>query len=297
MVKWHEGVCEMLQQEAETEQARIAPEAHVSNHTSDHSRESSVQGRVAVDDAPDYFSSTHRGNREGNVEFAHVSFQPHQPRRRSAQDDHEDRRSHHARPRSSTEHPYKRDPYWFSHRSKPRPRSHRREYRDRRARSPSNTSVSSDSDTTDEERVSPRDTSNPGTSRHHDPERLFPPSTYRDRRHSHHSLNKPRGEDPPQSPRYVPHRHPSYPQPPRPQPVPPPGNGRGIDPRWRELDSRGSYPGSAPSTPGPYPGRAPTRFVDSGRESNEERPLVRRFVAPLRGVGGRRYPPDPTRGR
>lgn len=66
---------------------------------------------------------------------------------------------------------------------------------------------------------------------------------------------------------------------------------RGPELRLRDVKSGGGvgYSGSAPSTPGGYAGRAPVRYVEGGRETGVGGALVRRFVSPVRGVGGRRY--------
>ncbi|KAI9872270.1 MAG: hypothetical protein M1830_001844 [Pleopsidium flavum] len=299
MTRWHEGVCKMLKQEADSEQAKPVsdPDSHSRpGGPHDRSRKSMIEGRVAVDDIPDYFSNMPRRNHEGRPEFARVFPASRQPYHWPAQDHKEDHRGHHSRPRSFTDHPHRQNPYWFSHRSNDPESSQRHEHRHRRARSPSTASVTSDSEASDEEGITPRKVHHRPVSYHHDTDRLFPPSAYRDRRHSHHTIHNPHEYDPPQQSRYVPHGSPSYFQPSQAQPKPPQGDARGLNVRSRNVESGLGYTGSAPSTPGVYPARAPAKFVESGRNPREERPVIRRFVSPLKGVGGRRYPTDTTAG-
>lgn len=300
MTRWHAGVCEMLKQEAYSEQAKLVSETDgYTRPAGPHnlSGGSLVEGRVAVDDTPDYFSNKPHGDHEGRPEAARVFSASRQPYRMPTQEHQDGHRDHHSRPRSFTEHPHRQNPYWFSHRSKPLDRPHRHEHRHRRARSPSTASVTSDSEVSDRESITPSEVRHHPVSHRPDTDRLFPPSAYRDRRHSHHTLHNPHDHIPPQASRYVPNLPPNYFQASRAQPTPSQGNVRGLDVRWRDVESGLGFTGSAPSTPGVYPGRAPVRFIESGRDSSVERPVIRRFVSPLKGVGGRRYATDATAGR
>lgn len=110
-------------------------------------------------------------------------------------------------------------------------------------------------------------------------------------RPSHHHQNPPR----PQT-SYFPSQHPLYPPPPGPPPPRPPrANAKGLNVRWRDVDSVFHFPGSESGTPDENPTyrsvesysfreRARSDANRNGRQTDN-----RRMMSPLRGVGGRRY--------
>jgi len=300
MTHWHETVRELLEQEAETEQALLGCGA--GDQDPSLSRDSGAERRIPVDDTPDYFSQAHRGSHEGPPpEAAHVYRHASRwPKAHQAS-----HKAHQPRTRSYTDRPQREDRHCSTTASHPPERRARSAHRAHLARSPSTLSISSTSSDSSVEKIpTPRRASHHSAPRrsHQDADdRLFPPSTFRDRRHSYHHIHK--------TPTYDPPPHPSQynPYPPPPPPPPPPSQTqpsreqdgmarvvarRGPELRLRDVKSGGAgagYPGSAPSTPGGYAGRAPVRYVEGGRETGAGGALVRRCVSPMRGVGGRRY--------
>lgn len=293
MTKWHECVRELLEQEAESEQAMLGSGAGDHDHGSSHnpSRDPPVEWRIPVDDTPDYFSQAHRGSHKGPSEVAHVYPGPRSAFRWPAKEHQQNHRAYQPRPRSHTERPHRDDRHWPSPGSKAPERRHRSAHRHQRARSPSTVSISStSSESSTEETSAPRRASHHSDLRRLRNDRLFPPSTFRDRRHSYHHIHQTPTSDPPQQPHYGPHLPSTQVQISREQGGLPRGTARGLDLRVRDVESGlAGFSGSAPSTPGGYPGRAPVRYVESGRDTGADRPLIRRFVTPVKGVGGRRY--------
>ncbi|MCJ1362407.1 hypothetical protein MMC16_001510 [Acarospora aff. strigata] len=301
MTRWHERVCELLKSEAETEQEKSASGADDHHHAADvrdSSSEPRIDGRVPVDDIPDYFSHSHRQHREGRREVAHVSPGFRQPVQRPAGD----HKSYHSRSPSHTEHSHRRDPYSFPHGAKSPDKGHHSTHHHHRSR---NSDVSSESASSDEERSAPSRARHSSTSRHHSvsrhhdsdrhdnsthhhhhTDRLFPPSIYRDRRHSHHTIHRtPTYSPPPASPQTQ--YPPSYLRPPSRDPVGarPRGHTQAPDLRWRDRDIETGHV-SLPSTPGVYPGRGGVRLIEGVRD-----PGLGVGGAHM-GVGGRRYPGD-----
>lgn len=111
-------------------------------------------------------------------------------------------------------------------------------------------------------------------------------------RHHHHLSSH---LHPPPPPQLTARRHstpnsPSYHQslsgsyfPPQHAPPPPRGNARGLNVRWRDMDTLFVLPSSAPGTPGEH---GSMRLVERSGEGERGRGAMR---SPLRGVGGRRY--------
>ena len=300
MTKWHERVSELLEKEAESEQAMLGSGTEGHNHEAFHnsSRDPPVERRIPVDDTPDYFSQTHPANHDGPSEVADVYPGFRQAFRWPAKDHSANHKDYQPRPRSYTERPQREDRRWSATGSKALERRPRSAHRHRRARSPSTVSISStSSDSSGEDYPAPRRASHHSDLRRHDHnkdrDRLFPPSTFRDRRHSYHHIHKGPTYEQPKQPQYGPHpaSAQAQTQTSRDQGALPRVAARGPDLRIRDVESAGvaGYPGSAPTTPGVYPGRTPARYVGSGREIGAERPMVRQFVSPVKGVGGRRY--------
>lgn len=295
MTRWHERVRELLEREAETEQAMLGsgPGDHDHGASHDPSADSPGERRIPVDDTPDYFSHVHRSSHEEEspeIAHAHAGFRS--AFRWPTTEHHENRKDHQPRPRSYTERPQRDERRWGTSGSKTPERRTRSAHRAHRARSPSTVSVSStSSDSSTEDDPAPRRASHHSDSRRHrEHDRLFPPSTFRDRRHSYQHIHKTPSYDPSRQPQYGPHLPPAQVQPSRQQGALPRGTARVLDPRTRDVaNGSPAFAGSAPSTPGGYTGRAPVRYVESGRDGSVERPLIRRFVSPVRGVGGRRY--------
>ncbi|MCJ1467156.1 hypothetical protein MMC07_005778, partial [Pseudocyphellaria aurata] len=156
-----------------------------------------------------------------------------------------------------------------------------------RPRSPSTISTVSSSSSSSSQSTDSRSPS---------PTRLSPSLPIRERRHSSSSLQY--------SPRDYPSPHPYSPHygqsqlapssrnsyfPPQPYPPGPPRpNTRGLNVRWRDVNSVFQLPGSAPGTPGEEI-RALESRRERGRDVEWRRDGGRRMASPLRGVSGRRY--------
>lgn len=130
------------------------------------------------------------------------------------------------------------------------------------------------------------------------PAYLSPSLSARERRHSSSSLQYSPREypSPHQYSPYGQHQPAHRPQnsyfPPQPNPQHPPRpNTRGLNVRWREVNSVFQLPGSAPATPGEEV-RALEGRRERGRDEEWRREDGRRTGSPLRGVGGRRYPAE-----
>ncbi len=308
MTRWHEGVWQMLKQEAESEQKRLASGADGVDYIPgvEHAVEERV--RVPVDDIPDYFS---RSRNEARHDYAHVYPRQHSDMRDRYQNG----------PRSHTDRPRSHDPEYAHHASKYADRHHhhrsphdhhRSSHRSSKSRSRSPISSDSDSDSDESDHA-------PGRRSHHsnshsrtrtrtrDPDHLFPPTTYRDRRHSHHGIHEPRTTTPnnsythpapqPQYTYHIPPRHIQIP-PRQDYSSPPPPAARTSAFRAPQAHGGRSFSDSAPSSPGGYQ----HRVVDGagvgignggGRDTvavRRDREVGRRFVGnPVRGVGGRLY--------
>lgn len=298
MVEWHESVSDKLRLEAHTSQVPNLPVA-----LSDCGAESSIASSIddqSIADTAGRFSNPHPRSsvRLPGFNISPWAVPPHTQQYYPPQEaPWSPERQRNNIPTDFSQKPYK----WSRQNATPTGTEPGAGYNRRhRPRSPSiisttSSSSCSSSPTTSSASLSPtlhpRDTQRfPHLERRHSTSFPYDPRNPILRpSHNHQAPPRPQTS-------YFPSQHPLYPPPPGPPPPRPPrSNAKGLNVRWRDVDSAVHLPGSAPRTPDENPGR---RFVENHPRRERARSDTnwsggqkdkRRMVSPQRGVGGRRY--------
>lgn len=276
MTEWHDTVSEKLMLEAQASGLRVPSiGAHAANLES--SRDSSFDSQSLVDARDHVLKSYPRPlfHTPNFIPIPPCAPPTRSPRQWSTQEppwSPENRRSSHR----TNHHPSSRSrdgatPTASSHhRHPPRPHS--------RPRSPSTLSTTSSSSSSSSGPTASSASSPRLHHRHHSSSHLHPlPAQITERRHS--TPNSP-------SHRPLQHQNTSNSYFPSQHPRPPRGNARGLNVRWRDVDTVFELPRSVPGTPE----ERGMSLVERRREGDVEAERGRGGMrSPLRGVGGRRY--------